>query len=123
MGGLTVKSTIELAYLIYLFDLQILMVYIINYSLAYWMIDIKLKSVIGDGRANFLCIGQDTTVNGWLNKGLNNFQFARLIKSNEGKEHVNLCFANINRDIEIANLKIKYKLIDNISRDAQMFLH
>ena len=87
------------------------------------MIDVELKSVIGDGRADFLCIGQDGTVNGWLNKGLNNFQFAGLIKSSEGKERANLRFADINGDVRIAHLKKKYKLTDNISRDARMFLH
>lgn len=76
------------------------------------MIDVELKSIIGDGRPDLLCIGQDGTVNGWLNKGLNNFQFAGLIKSSEGKERANLRFADINGDVRIANLKTKYKLID-----------
>ncbi|KUL81743.1 hypothetical protein ZTR_11195 [Talaromyces verruculosus] len=44
------------------------------------------------------CISQDGTVNGWLNKGLNNFQSAGLIKSKWGKERANLRFADINGD-------------------------
>ena len=59
---------------------------------------------------------------GWI-EGLNNFQFAGLIKSSEGKERANLRFVNIVRDLGIANLKTKYELIDNVSSDARMFLY
>ncbi|KAH8688824.1 SGNH hydrolase-type esterase domain-containing protein [Talaromyces proteolyticus] len=61
-------------------------------------IDLELISMVGDGKADFLCIGQDGTVNGWLNKGLNNFQSAGIIKTTEGKERANLRFADINGD-------------------------
>jgi hypothetical protein len=60
---------------------------------------LRLTFTIGDGRADFLCIGQDGTVNGWLNKGLNNFQSAGMVKSSEGRERANLRFADIDGDV------------------------
>lgn len=52
--------------IIYLFDLQISIVCIMIRSLTHWTVDVKLKSVTGDGRADFLCISQDGIVNIWL---------------------------------------------------------
>jgi hypothetical protein len=68
--------------------------------------DSDLMSGTGDGKADFLCIGQDGTVNGWLNKGLNAFESAGLIKSSEGKERANLRFADIDGDVRAPFLEI-----------------
>lgn len=81
----------------------------------YLSIKARLIFATGDGKADLLCISRDGTVNGWLNKGLNNFQSAGLLFSNVA-ERASIRFADINGDVSFIQGRDQQKPTNQISK-------